>query len=77
MARSRSKSGSGGSGRRTPRATSRKQEAPATASVEVVEEGKDLGLDDGIAIVTALLILVAILLVDYDLGTHYGRGVFF
>lgn len=75
MAPSRSKSGSGRSGGRTPRATSRKKEAPAP--VEVVEEGKGLGIDDGIAIVTALLLVVSILLVDYDWGTHYGGGMFF
>lgn len=77
MAPSRSKSGSGRSGGRPPRATSRKKEAPATAAIEVVEEGKGLGIDDGIAIVTALLLVVSILLVDYDWGTHYGGGMFF
>jgi len=45
--------------------------------VEVVEEaGGGLNIDAGIAIITTVLLLAAILFVDRHLG-HYGGGVFF
>lgn len=74
MARSRSRSGGGG--RQQPKAKSRKSAAPA-AEVEVVEESGGLSIDDGIPIVTTLLLITAFVLVDYVLGTQYGAGMFF
>jgi hypothetical protein len=50
---------------------------PAVAEIEVVEEEKGLGVNDGIAIGTTLLFLAAVLLTDYTLGTEYGEGLFF
>jgi len=79
MARSRSRSGGGrkgGADSRAPKAKSRKAAAPA-AEVEVVEESSGMTIDDGIPIITTLLLLVAILMTDYVLGTHYGEGLFF
>lgn len=69
MARSRS--------RGATRSTSKKA-APAVADeVEIIEEEKGLSMEDGIAIVTGVLLIVAILLVDYELGSSYGKGLFF
>ncbi|MFT4542094.1 MAG: hypothetical protein ACI841_004092 [Planctomycetota bacterium] len=73
MARSRSRNQSGSS-RATPAARSRKTAAP---EVEVVEESKGQGIEDGIIIITTVLLLVAVLLVDYIAATHYDTGTFF
>jgi hypothetical protein len=77
MARSRArgaKKPDRGAGRQ---AKSRKKAAPApAAAVEVVEEGGGSTFDDAICIVTALLIVTAILFADAFLGT-YEKGVFF
>jgi len=47
------------------------------AAVEVVEEKKGMGIDDGIPILTAVVLLTAFLFVDYLRGTQYGEGMFF
>ena len=44
--------------------------------VEVVEESAGMGWEGGVAIVTTLILLVAWLLVDKQLGI-YDSGVFF
>ncbi len=77
MARSRSRSGGGAAGGR--QAKSRKKAAPAAAvaEVEVVEEEGGMGIDDGVPIITSIVLLVAFVLVDYVLGNHYGEGLFF
>ena len=49
----------------------------ASAEVEVVEEKKGMGWEGGVAIVTTIILLVALLCVDYDLGHKYGAGMFF
>jgi hypothetical protein len=64
------------SGRKTE-SKGRSKKKPAVAEIEVVEEGKGLGVNDGIAIGTTLLFLAAVLLTDYTLGTEYGEGLFF
>jgi hypothetical protein len=77
MARSRSRSGGGAKKKGADRqAKSRKAAAPV-AEVEVVEEEGGMSIDDGIPIITGLLLLVAFVLVDYVLGVHYGEGMFF
>lgn len=48
-----------------------------TAEVEVVEEKKGMSWEDGVAVITAVVLLVAICCVDYDLGTKFGAGMFF
>jgi hypothetical protein len=58
------------------RSVTRTQAAPE-AEVEVVEESKGMGWEGGVAIITTILLLVAILMTDYDLGKHYGTGMFF
>ena len=76
MARSRSRKGAGAkSGGR--QAKSRKAAPAPVADVEVVEEEGGMGIDDGIPIITGVLLLVAFVLVDYVLGNHYGEGMFF
>lgn len=69
----------GGRGGREARATSKKS-APAAApvaEVEVVEEGKGLGIDDGIVLMTTVVLVIAFFITDYVLGTDYGKGLFF
>lgn len=62
---------------RDTKARSRKA-APAPAlEVEVVEEERGLGIDEGLIILTTLIFLGAVLVTDYALGTHYGVGLFF
>ena len=69
MARSRSR----GKGRNA-QAKSRKEapQAAAPAEVEVIEEGGGLGIDDGVVIVTAILFLVACLLLDKEMAVNYA-----
>ncbi|MBK8178262.1 MAG: hypothetical protein IPK67_05080 [Planctomycetes bacterium] len=52
------------------------RQAPA-AEVEVVEEKKGMSWEDGVAVITTVVILVAVLCVDYDLGHKFGAGMFF
>ncbi|MBM3988190.1 MAG: hypothetical protein FJ294_09575 [Planctomycetes bacterium] len=47
-----------------------------TASVEVVEEAQGMGFVEAATIVTALVMIAAIVLVDHELGA-LGQGVFF
>ena len=81
MARSRSRTSSRpsrsskGAGER--QASSKSPRSKPAAEIEVVEEGGGMGIDDGIAIITTIVLLVAVLLVDYELGTNYGEGMVF
>lgn len=81
MARSRARGGKAGGGRRqaAPKATSRKAQRTAApvAEVEVVEEKKGMGIDDGLPIMTFLILVAAILMMDYVAGTNYNGGLFF
>ena len=45
--------------------------------VEVVEEEGGMGIDDGIIIMTTLLLLTAVLFMDYTRGKFYGEGMLF
>ncbi|HVS19401.1 MAG TPA: hypothetical protein VMT18_12425 [Planctomycetota bacterium] len=45
--------------------------------VEVVEEAGGMDLDTGIGIVTALLLILALVLIDYELGKSLGAGILF
>ena len=36
-----------------------------------------MGLEAAVAIMTALLLAIAFLMVDYDRGKNYGEGAFF
>ncbi len=49
----------------------------ATAPDVVVVEKKGISLEAGVAIITTILLLVAILLVDKDLASKFGHGTFF
>jgi nucleoside permease NupC len=50
--------------------------ASKPTAVEVVEEGGGDGVETAIAVVTALVLIVAIVLVDHELGAM-GSGLFF
>jgi hypothetical protein len=81
MARSRTRSGGGGGGggkggAGQARAAKSRKPAPV-AEVEVVEESGGMTIDDGIPIITTILLIAAFVLVDYALGTQYGEGMFF
>lgn len=74
MARARKKAGGD---RGATRSRSRKA-APAPApAVEVVEEVKGLGMEDGIIILTTVILAAALMLVDYAKGAFYDRGFLF
>lgn len=77
MARSRARTSGGRKGAepRQPKAKSRKAAAPA--EVEVVEESGGMTIDDGIPIMSTVLLVAAILFVDYALAHQYGAGTFF
>lgn len=83
MARSRSRAGGGsrrqaaGGGKREARAASRKKSPAPAAAVEVVEEEKGMGVDDGIAIVTAVMLVAGIVIIDMVMGKYLGGGTFF
>ena len=58
------------------RQTKSKKAAVQVAEVEVVEEGGGSGIDAGVAVMTFILLLVAILFVDAHLA-RYDAGMFF
>ena len=72
MARSSKKRGSRGSSK----ARKEKKAAPA-AEVEVVEEGKGMGMEDGMVIVTTVILIATCLMVDYHLASYFEKGTFF
>ncbi|MEM6567982.1 MAG: hypothetical protein AAF957_06200 [Planctomycetota bacterium] len=74
MARSKGRS-SGGGGRKG--GGSRRSAEPVEQEIEVVEESSGLSPEEGVAIMTAILLLVAFLMVDYDRGKNYGTGALF
>jgi hypothetical protein len=53
-----------------------KAESPVT-EVDIVEEAPGMGWEGAVAVLTALMLFVAIILVDYSMGRDYGTGVFF
>ena len=72
MATSKSR---GASSRRTSsRAASGKSKG---GDVEVVEEAGGMDLDTGVGIVTTLLLILALVLLDYELGKSLGAGILF
>lgn len=74
MARSRSKKKGGKSAKKSRK--SKKAEV-SVDEVEVVEESKSLGIDDGMVIVTTLILIAAFVFTDYLLGVDYAKGWFF
>lgn len=74
MATSRSRQPSS-SRRATSRAAGRR--SAAADEVEVVEEAGGMDLDAGLGIVTFLLLIVALVLVDYEMGKHMAEGFLF
>ena len=70
MARSKGRSGGG-------RSSNRRSAKTEAAEVEVVEEEGGMGIDDGIIIMTTLLLLTAVLFMDYTRGKFYGEGMLF
>lgn len=60
-----------------PARSSSSKATPRKAQVEVVEESNGGGLDAGVAIITTILLIAAFILLDKELGTHYGEGALF
>ncbi|HPF14796.1 MAG: hypothetical protein H6830_11445 [Planctomycetes bacterium] len=74
MAQTRKKASSA---RRTGAAETPKASARAPrASVDVVEEEKGFGLEEGIVFFTTILLIVAFFMIDRARGS-YGEGMFF
>ena len=72
MARSRRKAPA-----RAERTTRSKAKKPTPAQeVEVVEDEAGLGMEDGIIILTAVVLVVAFFFMDYSRGA-YQEGLFF
>jgi hypothetical protein len=57
------------------KATPARRKAPAAAAV--VEEAPSGGFETGLAVLTFILLLTAIVCVDYQLGKDYGGGQLF
>ena len=68
-------------GRRSGGAPAAKQAkaapAPVVDEIEIVEEEGGMGVDDGIVIITTIMLLVGFLMLDYHRGKHYGEGMMF
>jgi len=75
MARSRSRSKRGSKPAKSRR--SKKKVEESVEEVEVVEESKSLGIDDGIVLITTILLIAAFVLTDYLLGIDYEQGLMF
>lgn len=69
--RSSSRGGRSGGGRQT-----KSKKPAAAAQVEVVEEEGGAGIDAGIAIMTCIMLVAAILFIDAHLA-RYDAGMFF
>jgi len=63
-------------GARQPRAAAKSRKPSASASVEVVEEAPGLGIDAGIAVMTTVVLVAALVLIDMMQGVN-GDGIFF
>jgi hypothetical protein len=57
--------------------TQSRRSTTTTSEVEVVQEKRGMSYEDGVAIAVTLVLLAAILLLDYVRGTGYGEGMFF
>jgi len=82
MAQSRKKGAAAPASRPAARSESKKpsgKAAPraAVATVEIVEEEKGLGIDDGIIVLTTIVLLAAFLMLDFHRGKNYGEGMLF
>ena len=47
------------------------------SEVDVVVEKKGMGWEGGVVIITFLVLLAAVLCVDWDLGHKFNEGMFF
>jgi hypothetical protein len=63
-------------GRPQPARAAAKSKKPATSTVEVVEESPGIGPDVGLAIMTSVVLLAALVIVDMMQGKN-GDGIFF
>lgn len=65
---------------RTTKTTTRETKVTSRKAADapvVVDDAKGMTFNDGLVIVTTLLLLTAIVLTDYLLGKHFGSGLFF
>jgi len=58
-------------------AAARGASTTTTTEVETAETAGGMGWESGVAVITAFLLLMAILFVDYQLGHAYGSGLLF
>ncbi len=63
-------------GRGQPARAAAKSKKAASAEVEAVEDAPGLGIDNGIAILTSVVLLGALVLIDMIQGKN-GDGIFF
>lgn len=82
MARSRGRSsgrggGGGRSGGGSQRSVKTAKRAAAPAEVEVVEEAGGASWADGVAVATFLALIVALIMLDADMGKNFGEGKLF
>lgn len=75
MATSRPRPGGAPVRRATSRTTTTRR--VATEEVDVVDEPGGMDLDTGIGIVTLVLLVVALVLVDFEMGKHMAAGFLF
>jgi len=64
------------SGRGVPARAAAKSKKSATSEVEVAEEAPGMGIDAGLAILTSLVLIAAIVVVDSLMG-KIDKGIFF
>jgi len=79
MARSKKSKDSARPSRRGKDAGKSGRASRATAEaveVEVVEEAAGMGIDDGIAIFTTILLIAACIFIELELSGNYGAGWF-
>lgn len=63
-------------GKPAPARAAAKSKKAATSDVEVVEESPGIGIDAGIAIMTAVMLLAALVCTDKIMGM-FGEGILF
>ncbi|RMH00819.1 MAG: hypothetical protein D6702_13035 [Planctomycetota bacterium] len=55
----------------------RRAERAAKAAPVADEEKPAMPLESALAVATGIMLIVALLLLDYEKGAHYGTGMFF
>ena len=77
MAKSRAKTSAPAASRRATSRSGSSTRRGGGDEIEVVEEAGGMDWETGVCLITALLLVVALLLVDYEMGQNLGGGVLF